>query len=519
MTGSDDELVLGGRFKSTRRRRRRSTEPLEPAIGATEPKRGTITVDLKKKDAETISIAGATFSVEDRTPAESLALVIAWCADEPARLGEVALFGQRGAAQTLGRGEGEDGEPRVRFFRQRPSRLSPTEPLSGLPLSRRQLTVKPSGASLAVERVGRCALLVNGVPTEKALVSSGDTILLRGQLLLFCTRRVPSIPKTVYFLDRSFGAFGEPDGVGILGEAPGMWQMRERIAFAANAGKHVLLHGESGTGKELAARAVHGLSGRAGKPFVARNAATLPSGLIDAELFGNAKNYPNPGMAERAGLIGEADGGTLFLDEIAEIPAEQQAHLLRVLDSDGEYQRLGEATSRRSDFILVGATNRDVRALKHDVAARLTLRLELPPLDARREDIPLLVRHLLLLAAKKGPLIGERFLHEGADGRLDARVDPELIEDLLGRDYETHMRELDALLWRAMAASPGDTVLYTDDLRQESRGRDAEPSADQLRAALKSAGSVQSAARALGLKSRYALYRLMKKHGIEADGE
>ena len=222
-------------------------------------------------------------------------------------------------------------------------RLAPAEPLVGLPLSRRQLTVRPNGANLVVERVGRCALLVNGLPAERAAVVPGDTILLRGQLLLFCTRRVPSIPKTVYFLDASFGPFGEPDRVGILGEAPGTWQMREQVAFAANAGKHVLLHGESGTGKELAARAVHTLSPRSGRAFVSRNAATLPSGLIDAELFGNAKNYPNPGMVERAGLIGQADGGTLFLDEIAEIPLEQYAHLLRVLDSDGEYQRLGEA--------------------------------------------------------------------------------------------------------------------------------------------------------------------------------
>jgi two-component system response regulator HydG len=281
----------------------------------------------------------------------------------------------------------------------------------------------------------------------------------------------------------------------------------------------VLLHGESGTGKELAARAVHTLSPRARAPFIARNAATLPAGLIDAELFGNAKNYPNPGMNERGGLIGEADGGTLFLDEIAEIPVEQQAHLLRVLDGDGEYQRLGEAHSRRSDFILVGATNREVSALKHDLGARLTLRLELPPLAARREDIPLLVRHLLLLAAKKSPRIGERFVQESKGGRLDVRVDPALIEELLVRAYETHIRELDALLWRAMAGSPGDTVLLTPELRKESRGRETEPTAEQIRAAIKGAGNVQSAARALGLKSRYALYRLMKRHGIASDEE
>ncbi|MEA2750455.1 MAG: hypothetical protein QOI41_4598, partial [Myxococcales bacterium] len=92
-----------------------------------------------------------------------------------------------------------------------------------------------------------------------------------------------------------------------------------------------------------------------------------------------------------------------------------------------------------------------------------------------------------------------------------------LVEQLLVRDYETHIRELDALIWRAMAGSPGDTVLLTDDLRQEAR-REIEPTAVELRAALKSAGSVQNAAKALGLKSRYALYRLMKKHGIVADG-
>jgi hypothetical protein len=468
------------------------------------------------KDAKTISVAGAALATDEPTETESLALVIAWCADEPGRIGEVALFTPRGVMQTLGRGDG-DGEARVRFFRQRPRRLAPTEPLVGLALSRKQLTVRTNAGSLAVERVGRCALSVNGVVTERATVVPGDTVLLRGQLLLFCTRRVPSIPPTAYFLEKSCGAFGEPDEAGILGEAPSMWQMRERIAFAANAGKHVLLHGESGTGKELAARAVHALSPRAGKPFVSRNAATLPSGLIDAELFGNAKNYPNAGMPERAGLVGQADGGTLFLDEIAEIPVEQQAHLLRVLDSDGEYQRLGEATMRRADIVLVGATNRDLSALKHDVAARLTLRLELPPLDERREDIPLLVRHLLLLAAKKSPQIGERFLDEGAGGRLEPRVDPALVEQLIVRDYETHIRELDALLWRAMAGSTGDTLLLTDDLRQEARGRDTEPTADEIRAALKSAGSVQNAARALGLKSRYALYRLMKKHGIPAE--
>lgn len=90
---------------------------------------------------------------------------------------------------------------------------------------------------------------------------------------------------------------------------------------------------------------------------MARNAATLPEGLLDAELFGNIKNYPNPGTPERAGLVGEADGSTLFLDEIGEISQVAQAHLLRVLD-DGEYHRLGEAKARKSHLRLISATNR-----------------------------------------------------------------------------------------------------------------------------------------------------------------
>jgi DNA-binding NtrC family response regulator len=473
------------------------------------------------KDQKTISIAGEPLAKVAPEPSECLALVIAWSSDEPRRIGEVALFGERGGPQTLGRGEG-DGEPRVRFFRQRPGRLAPDEPLSGVALSRRQLTVSPVRGGLEVERVGRCAMLVNGGQVEKAVVAPGDTLHLRGQLLLLCTRRVRSIPKAAYFREESLGEFGEPDAVGILGESPALWRLREDVAFAANAARHVLLHGESGTGKELAARAVHDLSARKGKAFVSRNAATLPAGLIDAELFGNAKNYPNPGMTERAGLIGQADGGTLFLDEIAELPFDQQAHLLRVLDGDGEYQRLGDPEARRSSFILVAATNREVGALKHDVAARFPLRVELPSLDARREDIPLLVRHLLLLAAKRSPQIGGRFVFGRPGGRAEVRVDPALVEALLGKSYETNIRELDALLWRAMAASPGDTVVLTDELRKESqtRARVAEPGAEEIRAALEEAqGSVSAAARALGVKSRFALYRLMKKHGIGGGDE
>src|SRR5262249_51707936 len=203
------------------------------------------------------------------------------------------------------------------------------------------------------------------------LVGPGDTLELGRQMVFLCVRRPAWITGAPPAEEHSFG---DADAHGIVGESPVIWQLRERIAFVGPRSGHALIHGESGTGKELVARALHACSLRTGRPLVARNAATIPEGLVDAELFGNVRNYPNAGMPGRPGLIGEADGGTLFLDELAELPVSLHAHLLRVLDG-GEYTRLGEARPRRSDFRLIGATNRPESALKHDVLARLTFRI------------------------------------------------------------------------------------------------------------------------------------------------
>ena len=403
----------------------------------------------------------------------------------------------------------------------------------------------PGGAR--IERIGKCALEVNGHRVEGAEVRSGDVITLKRELVLYCTRRPAFVPPPRLFPKEKWGPFGSADAAGIIGESPHVWRMREAIAFAAKADTHVLLLGESGTGKELAARSIHNLSSRVGGSFVARNAATLPSGLIDAELFGNAKNYPNPGMPDRPGLIGEADGGTMFLDEIGELPVELQSHLLRVLDADGEYQRLGDATSRRSRLRLIAATNRDISALKPDFAARFTARVEMPSLEQRREDIPLLARHLLLRAAIKSPEIAGHFIARTEAGYEYPRIHPHLVQHLLQRRYTANIRELDAILWRAMSESHGDFVDALSEMRPSISERPSpshaqgepsevprmpstpvdsrppvesrpEPGADEIRAALaRCDGRVAEAARTLGVKSRYSLYRLMKKHGIETD--
>jgi DNA-binding NtrC family response regulator len=319
------------------------------------------------------------------------------------------------------------------------------------------------------------------------------------------------------------GEFGEPDAYGIVGESPAAWRLREELAFVAKSTTHALLAGASGTGKELAARAIHAMSSRASRPFVARNAATLPAGLVDAELFGNARNYPNAGMSERPGIIGQADGGTLFLDEIGELPLELQSHLLRVLDAGGEYQRLGDAMPRRSDFRLVAATNRDPSLLKHDLLARLVSRVELSPLSARREDIPLLARHLALDAAKRSPEVAATFIDHDAQGRSYARFAPGLIEYALHQELATNTRQLEGAIWKAMREARGREIDAPSEWQRTSTPPSgatratrpsSEPSAERIRAALQtSGGRVVRAARALGL-SRFALHRLMKKNGI-----
>jgi two-component system nitrogen regulation response regulator GlnG/two-component system response regulator HydG len=462
------------------------------------------------------------------------ALVIAWSAEQPWRVGEVAVL-LEGRAEVLGRGEGESNEPRVLFSRQRPGLVEAGPPLAGAGLSRRQVLVTASGDGAAVARIGQCEMRVNGAPCDRATLREGDTLYLRRQVLFLFTRRPPLLPKGRHLPRAAWGRFGEPDAHGILGESPATWTLREQLAFTAQSGTHVLITGASGTGKELAARAIHAMSSRSSRPFVPRNAATLPPTLIDAELFGSARNYPNAGMPERPGLIGQADGGTLFLDEVGELPTEPQAHLLRVLDAGGEYQRLGDAAIRRSDFRLIAATNRGASSLKHDLRARLASAVHVSPLSSRREDIPLLARHLVLAAARRSPAVAARFVGGEPGGEAYARLTPGLVDALLRRDYETHTREIEAALWKAMGEATDDELRMPREWlqaqpssppqlapRNESEapapGPGRPPTEGEIRAALDAAGGrIADAARALGLSSRFALYRLMRKYGIQGE--
>jgi DNA-binding NtrC family response regulator len=353
------------------------------------------------------------------------------------------------------------------------------------------------------------------------VAAPGDVLELGSQLVLLVVARARATPRarTPLF------PFGAVDAHGIVGESPAAWALRDAIAFVGPRDGHVLVHGASGTGKELVARALHATSSRAGGPLVARNAATFPESLIDAELFGNVRNYPNTGSPERPGLIGEADRGTLFLDEFAELPTAMQAHLLRVLDS-GEYQRLGDARVRRSSFRLVAATNRPLAALKHDLMARLTHRIDVPDLGSRREDVPLVARHLLRRIGEEDPDAGARWLD--ADGQ--PRFGVSFVRAIVEHDFTTNVRELEAMLWRALRASRGDRLEAAAEDVAASRvapaaGPDTattredpagDPTAVRIQACLdENNGALEATWRALGLPSRHALARLVKKHGLE----
>jgi DNA-binding NtrC family response regulator len=450
-----------------------------------------------------------------------LHLVLVWSLHEPERLGESAKVR---VTTSLGRGAPLPGDPaRFGFERARPGAAQATPPIGNARVPRRQLLLDPVGSdALRVQSVGPAATRVNGRAVSDELVRAGDVIEIHNAAVFLVTSRARRMPELRNTAPWDF-SFGRSDAFGIVGESEAAWALRDALAFAATTDRHVLLLGESGTGKELAARAVHGLSACRARELVARNATTLPDTLLDAELFGNARNYPNPGMAQRPGLIGHADGSTLFLDEVGDLPERSQAHLLRVLDG-GEYQRLGEAEARRSSFRLVAATNRPLETLKHDFLARFTHRVVVPGLSERREDIPLVLAELLRRIALAHPQLAQRFFEWRNHELAEPRIEPAFVVRLLRHPFTHHVRELERLLWLSLETAEADYIGVTPAVDAELRdaadasARAAEIDRDTLLAAISEHGrSPTRLAKHFGLKNRYALIRLLKKHGLATD--
>jgi two-component system nitrogen regulation response regulator GlnG/two-component system response regulator HydG len=393
-------------------------------------------------------------------------------------------------------------------------------------ISRVQLIAEPvNDQKVRVRSVGRAVMRINGRATLDGTASVGDVVEIHNAALFLVSSRPTPFAALRSYAAPTF-AFGSPDSFGMVGEGERTWELREALAFAATTEGHVLLLGESGVGKELAARSVHGLSNRRDKALVARNAATLPEALIDAELFGNVKNYPNPGMPERPGLVGEADGSTLFLDEIGDLPEKSQVHLLRVLDSGGEYQRLGDAKPRRASFRLIAATNRPLDSLKHDFLARFIHRVSIPGLADRREEVPLVLAEMLRKVARSNKTLAERFFERRNGQVAEPRLAPDLVLRLLRHPFTHHVRELERLLWLALTSAQHDYIGITSAVEAELKDS-AESETEQqsptaidretlVQALVANGRSPTRTAKALGLKNRYVLLRLLKKHGLSA---
>ncbi len=241
----------------------------------------------------------------------------------------------------------------------------------------------------------------------------------------------------------------------LLGKAPAMQEVFRAIGRLSRSSVNVLVTGESGTGKELVARALHEHSPRAKKPFIALNTSAIPSELLESELFGHEKGAFTGADTLRRGRFEQADGGTLFLDEIGDMNTALQTRLLRVL-AEGEFYRVGGQNSIRVDVRVIAATHQNLEArvvagqFREDLFHRLNvIRIELPPLRARPEDIPDLLAHYLRVVAKE----------LGVDAKS---LNPEAVAVLQSYGWPGNVRELVNMCRRLTVLSPGSEVRVVD---------------------------------------------------------
>ena len=308
----------------------------------------------------------------------------------------------------------------------------------------------------------------------------------------------------------------------LLGESPAFLAEIRKIPLLAQCDVNVLISGETGTGKELCARAIHYLSPRAGRPFIAVNCGAIPVELVENELFGHERGAFTDASTAQGGLIHEAEGGTLFLDEIACLPLLAQVKLLRFLQ-DKEYRRLGSTKTQQGDVRVVAAMNIDLEEavregkLRQDLYYRLNIiPLVLPPLRERREDIPLLARYFLAKYA----------------ARLNKDVtdcSPDVMQLLVLYEWPGNVRELEHTIERAVVLSEQAVIHKADIILPRVAASAHQDSFQEAKAKviaqfertyiqgllLAHQGNITKAARA-AQKNRRAFWQLMRKHLLDA---
>lgn len=307
----------------------------------------------------------------------------------------------------------------------------------------------------------------------------------------------------------------EEAGPILLAESPAMRPVLELITRVGPSDAHVLITGQHGTGKGLVARRIHTVSERASKPLVTLNAGGLSEGVFESELFGHVRGAFTDAKTDRVGRFELADGGTLFLDEIANVPPNQQAKLLRVLET-GEMERVGSSRTRHVDVRVLSATNANLSEevsagrFRQDLLFRLnTIEIYVPALRERREDIPLLAAHFLEQHAQRYRKNVKSF-------------DAGAMQLLLDHPWPGNVRELEHAVERAVLMSRGDLVRASD-LGLRPR-HDGSPRLEDLtleevefylikKTLARHDGNVSRAADALGL-SRSALYRRLQRYGL-----
>ena len=307
---------------------------------------------------------------------------------------------------------------------------------------------------------------------------------------------------------------------GLIGQSHQMVEIYKLIARMAALDTTVLIEGETGTGKELVARAIHGASGRAARPFVVVDCAALPETLFESELFGHERGAFTGAFAARRGLLETSAGGTCFLDEIGELTAPLQAKLLRTLQ-ERSIRRVGGNDEIPFDVRVVVATNRDLRKLvadggfRDDLYYRLNVvTITMPPLRERASDIPLLAQHFLEVFARRS-------------GRAIKRLAPESVALLTGYRWPGNVRELEHVIERATALSASETLLPDDFPPHLGEERDRAPRlpADGMtledvkrwyvnKVLEESGGNKLRAAELLGIDRR-TLYRILERQATE----